>query len=147
MRGYPQWRWDLDEVFVKINGRLCYLWRAVDHQGEIPTPARPAGMRSRRSRGIQSAIFYFPTIRESFSVAAFGSFRLREVATSGLLYEVRYSAGVSSSEHSHDETVIHPLGIRHSVEALLDSHWLEFKAPMPKRTSLDSVAVTEEIGG
>jgi putative transposase len=34
-RGYPQWRWHLDEVFVKINGRLCYLWRAVDHEGEV----------------------------------------------------------------------------------------------------------------
>jgi putative transposase len=22
MRGYPQWRWHLDEVFVKVNGRL-----------------------------------------------------------------------------------------------------------------------------
>src|SRR6202050_367615 len=35
MRGYPQWRWHLDEVFVKINGELCYLWRAVDHEGEV----------------------------------------------------------------------------------------------------------------
>jgi putative transposase len=35
MRGYTQWRWHLDEVFVRINGRLCYLWRAVDHEGEV----------------------------------------------------------------------------------------------------------------
>jgi IS1 family transposase len=35
MRGYPQWRWHLDEVFVKINGKLCYLWRAVNHEGEV----------------------------------------------------------------------------------------------------------------
>jgi putative transposase len=35
MRGYPQWRWHLDEVFVKINGKLCYFWRAVDHEGEV----------------------------------------------------------------------------------------------------------------
>ena len=35
MRAYPQWRWHLDEVFVKINGKLCYLWRAVDHEGEV----------------------------------------------------------------------------------------------------------------
>jgi putative transposase len=35
MRGYPQWRWRLDEVFVKVNGKLCYLWRAVDHEGEV----------------------------------------------------------------------------------------------------------------
>jgi putative transposase len=25
----------LDEVFVKINGTLCYLWRAGDHEGEV----------------------------------------------------------------------------------------------------------------
>ena len=35
MRAYPQWRWHLDEVFVKINGKLCYLWRAVDHESEV----------------------------------------------------------------------------------------------------------------
>ena len=35
MRGYPQWRWHLDEVFVKINGKLCYFWRAVDYEGEV----------------------------------------------------------------------------------------------------------------
>ncbi len=35
MRRFPQWRWHLDEVFVKINGKLCYLWRAVDHEGEV----------------------------------------------------------------------------------------------------------------
>ena len=34
-RGYPQWRWHLDEVFVRVNGKLCYLWRAVDHEGEV----------------------------------------------------------------------------------------------------------------
>jgi transposase-like protein len=34
-RGYPQWRWHLDEAFVKVNGKLCYLWRAVDHEGEV----------------------------------------------------------------------------------------------------------------
>jgi hypothetical protein len=27
--------WHLDEVFVKINGKLCCRWRAVDHEGEV----------------------------------------------------------------------------------------------------------------
>ncbi|MDA0306610.1 MAG: IS6 family transposase [Proteobacteria bacterium] len=34
-QNYSNWRWHLDEVFVKINGELHYLWRAVDHEGEI----------------------------------------------------------------------------------------------------------------
>ena len=29
------WRWHIDEVFVKINGELHYLWRAIDHEGTI----------------------------------------------------------------------------------------------------------------
>jgi transposase-like protein len=35
IRGYPQWRWRVDEAFVKVNGKFCYLWRAVDHEGEV----------------------------------------------------------------------------------------------------------------
>ena len=35
MRSYSNWQWNLDEVFVKINGETHYLWRAVDHQGEV----------------------------------------------------------------------------------------------------------------
>jgi putative transposase len=35
MRQVTQWRWHLDEVYVKINGELHYLWRAVDHEGEV----------------------------------------------------------------------------------------------------------------
>src|SRR5271163_4181064 len=27
LRRFPQWRWHLDEVFVKINGKLCYRFR------------------------------------------------------------------------------------------------------------------------
>jgi putative transposase len=32
---HSNWRWHLDEVFVKINGETHYLWRAVDHEGEV----------------------------------------------------------------------------------------------------------------
>jgi len=35
MKGFTQWRWHVDEVFVKINGETHYLWRAVDHEGEV----------------------------------------------------------------------------------------------------------------
>ena len=35
MRGIRNWRWHLDEVFVKIYGETHYLWRAVDHEDEV----------------------------------------------------------------------------------------------------------------
>jgi len=34
-RAMPEWRWRLDEVFVRINGEIHCLWRAVDHEGEV----------------------------------------------------------------------------------------------------------------
>ena len=35
LRGFRQWRWHLDEMYVKMNGEMVYLWRAVDQEGEI----------------------------------------------------------------------------------------------------------------
>jgi len=32
---HSNWQWHLDEVFVRINGGRFYLWRAVDHEGEV----------------------------------------------------------------------------------------------------------------
>ena len=47
VRNSPQWRWHLDEVFVRINGETHYLWRAVDHEGEV----LEAFVTKRRNRG------------------------------------------------------------------------------------------------
>lgn len=35
MRGFRHWKWGLDEMYVRLNGEMVYLWRAVDHEGEI----------------------------------------------------------------------------------------------------------------
>ncbi|WP_247895459.1 IS6 family transposase, partial [Azospirillum brasilense] len=35
LRPRPSPRWHLDEMAVKIGGRLMYLWRAVDDEGEV----------------------------------------------------------------------------------------------------------------
>jgi putative transposase len=34
-RPRPGDKWHLDEVFVKINGTIHYLWRAVDQHGNV----------------------------------------------------------------------------------------------------------------
>jgi putative transposase len=34
-RPKPHATWHLDEVYLKINGRMVYLWRAVDAEGEV----------------------------------------------------------------------------------------------------------------
>ncbi|MCI4592453.1 IS6 family transposase [Sphingobium sp. BYY-5] len=35
MKGFRHWQWHLDEMYVKIDGEMVYLWRAVDHEGEV----------------------------------------------------------------------------------------------------------------
>ncbi|KAA9008762.1 IS6 family transposase [Histidinibacterium aquaticum] len=40
-----RWSWHLDEVFVKINGKTHYLWRAVDHEGEVLVRDRASALR------------------------------------------------------------------------------------------------------
>ena len=34
-RAKPHATWHLDEIYLKIDGRLVYLWRAVDSEGEV----------------------------------------------------------------------------------------------------------------
>ena len=67
MRGFRQWRWHLDEMYVKLNGEMVYLWRAVSPQDAAtwfrycrragpdrrPCPAR--GRSRRRCRPISSS--------------------------------------------------------------------------------------------
>ncbi len=76
MRGFRQWKWHLDEVYVKINGELHYLWRAVDQEGEIlesyvtKTRDKKAALRFtisdcyRWSRLVQSSNAAVPTNEE-----------------------------------------------------------------------------------
>ena len=35
MRAFRHWRSRLDEMYVKLKGEMIYLWRAVDHEGEV----------------------------------------------------------------------------------------------------------------
>ncbi|MBV8440643.1 MAG: IS6 family transposase, partial [Hyphomicrobiales bacterium] len=71
MRGFTRWRWHLDEVFVKINGKLCYLWRAIDHEGEVLETVVTA------KRDKTAALKYLKRIMKKYG-------RPRSVVTDGL---------------------------------------------------------------
>ena len=34
-KSFSHWRWHLYEASVRINGETRFLWRAVDHEGEV----------------------------------------------------------------------------------------------------------------
>ncbi len=71
MRGYPQWRWHLDKAFLKINGKLCYLWRAVDHEGEV----LEAVVTAKRHKA--AALKFFKRVMKKYG-------RPRDIVTDGL---------------------------------------------------------------
>ncbi len=35
LRAFSKWKWHVDEVFVKVNGKRHYLSHTVDHEGEV----------------------------------------------------------------------------------------------------------------
>jgi transposase-like protein len=43
-------RWHLDEVFLKINGRIHYRWRAVDQDGNVLDILSKAGGTKKQQR-------------------------------------------------------------------------------------------------
>ncbi len=76
MRPRPCDTWHLDEMFVSIDGRMMYLWRAVDAEGEVldvlvqplarqasrteadAPPAPQAGFRTDCDRDRQAAVLW-----------------------------------------------------------------------------------------
>src|SRR5947199_6904614 len=57
-RPRPSDRWHLDEMVVRIAGKRMYLWRAVDHEGEVLdtlVQRRRGHRRPRRRHGAQPA--------------------------------------------------------------------------------------------
>ena len=52
MKGFRQWNWHLDQVFVKINSGRHYLWRAVimkARSSRVTSPGNATNLRRWRS--------------------------------------------------------------------------------------------------
>ena len=66
-RPRPGDTWHLDEVFVGINGRLRYLWRAVDQRGNVldvlVQSRRNAVAAKRFFRTLLKGVRYVPRVR------------------------------------------------------------------------------------
>ncbi|WP_436644516.1 IS6 family transposase [Microbaculum sp. FT89] len=71
MRAFSTWRWHVNEMFVKINGEQHYLWRAVDHEGEV----LEAVVTRRRDR--KAALKFLRKLMRRYG-------RPREIVTDGL---------------------------------------------------------------
>ncbi len=62
-RSFSKWKWHVDEVFLKVNGKRHYLWRAVDHEGEV----LEAIVTKRRNK--QAALKFLKKLMQRYSKA------------------------------------------------------------------------------
>lgn len=75
-RPQPGDKWHLDEVFVKINGVLHYLWRAVDQDGVVldilVQNRRDAGAAKRFFKRLLKGLQYVPRVLITDKLGSYG---------------------------------------------------------------------------
>jgi transposase-like protein len=75
-RPRPGDTWHLDEVFIKINGKTHYLWRAVDQDGNVldilVTSRRDAKAATRFFRKLLTGLEYVPRVLVTDKLASYG---------------------------------------------------------------------------
>ena len=76
-RARPGDKWHLDEVFVKINGTIHYLWRAVDQHGNVldvlVQSRRNAKAAKRFFRKLLKGLRYVPRVLVTDKLASYGA--------------------------------------------------------------------------
>jgi putative transposase len=74
-RARPGDKWHLDEVFIKINGKIHYLWRAVDQRGDVldilVTSRRDANAATRFFRKLLKGLKSVPTMLVTDKLASY----------------------------------------------------------------------------
>src|ERR1700749_1801399 len=76
-RPRPSDRWHLDEMVVRIAGKRMYLWRAVDHEGEVLDMLVQSGRDSRGALRLMRHLFrkqgFVPKLLVTDKLRSYGS--------------------------------------------------------------------------
>jgi len=104
-RPRPGDKWHLDEVFITINGKRQYLWRAVDQQGTVldilVTSQRDGKAATRFFRKLLTGLEYVPRVLVTDKLASYGVARRRLIPG----VEHRQSKYLNNrAENSHQPT-------------------------------------------
>src|SRR5918998_1906419 len=104
-RPHPGDKWHLDEVFITINGKTHYLWRAVDQDGNVldilVPPRRDATAATRFFRKLLTRWQTVPRVLVTDKLASYG------VARRGLMTGVEHRRSKylnNRAENSHQPT-------------------------------------------
>jgi putative transposase len=104
-RPRPGDKWHLDEVYIKINGKTHYLWRAVDQHGVVldilVTSRRDARAAMRFFRTLLKDLEYVPRVLVTDKLASYGVAHRRLIPS----VEHRRSKYLNNrAENSHQPT-------------------------------------------
>jgi putative transposase len=104
-RPRPGDKWHLDEVFITIDGKRQYLWRAVDQHGNVldilVTSRRDAKAATRFFRKLLTGLAYTPRVLVTDKLASYGVARRRLIPG----VEHRQSKYLNNrAENSHQPT-------------------------------------------
>jgi putative transposase len=76
-RARPGDKWHLDEVFIRINGTIHYLWRAVDQHGNVldilVQPRRDAKAAKKFFRRLLKGLQYVPRVIVTDGLSSYGA--------------------------------------------------------------------------
>jgi putative transposase len=76
-RARPGDKWHLDEVFIRINGTIHYLWRAVDQHGNVldilVQSRRDAKAAKKFFRRLLKGLQYVPRVLVTDKLASYGA--------------------------------------------------------------------------
>jgi putative transposase len=104
-RARPGDKWHLDEVFITINGKTHYLWRAVDQHGNVldilVTSRRDTRAATRFFRKLLKGLEYVPRVLVTDKLRSYGAARRRVLRS----VEHRQSKYLNNrAENSHQPT-------------------------------------------
>jgi putative transposase len=104
-RPRPGEKWHLDEVFIKIHGKIHYLWRAVDQAGAVldilVTSRRDAKAATRFFRKLLTGLRFVPRVLVTDKLASYGVAHRRLIRS----VEHRRSKYLNNrAENSHQPT-------------------------------------------
>ncbi len=151
-RARPGDKWFLDEVFLKINGKTHYLWRAVDQEGNVLDIL----VQSRRNKAAAKKFFrrllkgceYVPRVIVTDKLASYGAAK-REVLPS--VKHRQHKRLNNRAENSHQPTRQRERTMRRFKSAGHAQRFLSTHGPIrdhfcPRRHRLGAHAYKEERG-
>ena len=106
-RPKPGDTWHLDEVFIRINGKIHYLWRAVDQDGNVldilVQPRRDAKAAKKFFCRLLKGLRYVPRVLVTDKLASYGAAH-RVVMPSVAHRRSKYLNNRAENSHAHPAT-------------------------------------------